>query len=528
MKICLQGAAFDTGNMGVNALAVGTVRCILHSYPQAEVFFLNYEKFSTVYTLDFPDRQVAVPLVNMRFSWRFWLRNNIAYLLFLTVLMKLLPIPALRRRWIAAHDCLRHLEESDVVVAISGGDSFSDIYGARRLLYVSLPQILALWAGKRLVLLPQTLGPFNSRYSRVIARYIMKRAQVVYSRDQAGVMLATEMLKRGVRGQELGVGGQVSGDWEKDFRFQIQDSRYTKSESRTPNPESLTPRPESRIPNPESLTPDPQPLIPNPESLTPGTSVRFCYDVGFVVDAIPPSRLDVAGLSLTSNPEFRVPCPGALVGLNVSGLLSMGGYSGKNMFGLKMDYRTFIDSLIGFLIEKKHADVVLIPHVLGTGGECDSPVCEKVYEALKTRHQGHLGVVRGLYNQSEIKYLIGLCDFFIGARMHACIAALSQCVPAVAIAYSDKFIGVMQTVGVGGLVADPRTMDEEQILNAIGDAYDHRADLRRQLERTIPSVKQTVLRLFEDIADATGNPQERAAAARRECVGARTAAGRKG
>jgi len=93
MKICLLGAAFDTENLGVGALAVGAVRTILHGHPQAEVFFLNYEKFSTVYSVKFPDRQVAVPLVNMRFSWRFWLRNNIAFLLFLTVLMKLLPFP---------------------------------------------------------------------------------------------------------------------------------------------------------------------------------------------------------------------------------------------------------------------------------------------------------------------------------------------------------------------------------------------------------------------------------------------------
>ncbi|MBW2647335.1 MAG: hypothetical protein JRE23_14395 [Deltaproteobacteria bacterium] len=28
-----------------------------------------------------------------------------------------------------------------------------------------------------------------------------------------------------------------------------------------------------------------------------------------------------------------------------------------------------------------------------------------------------------------MKYSIGLCDFFIGARMHSAIAALSQCAP---------------------------------------------------------------------------------------------------
>jgi len=49
-------------------------------------------------------------------------------------------------------------------------------------------------------------------------------------------------------------------------------------------------------------------------------------------------------------------------------------------------------------------------------------------------------------------------------------------------------------------VADPRTMGEEQILNVIGDALDHRAALCRQLEEILPSVKQAVLTLFNPIS----------------------------
>jgi polysaccharide pyruvyl transferase WcaK-like protein len=51
------------------------------------------------------------------------------------------------------------------------------------------------------------------------------------------------------------------------------------------------------------------------------------------------------------------------------------------------------------------------------------------------------------------------CGFFIGSRMHACLAAISQCVPTVSIAYSSKFITVMKTFSMGHYVADPRTMN---------------------------------------------------------------------
>jgi polysaccharide pyruvyl transferase WcaK-like protein len=423
MRICVQGAAFNTDNMGVGALAAGTIRCILRVYPQAEIFFLNYQRSSTVYRIKFPDRQIAIPLVNMRFSWRFWLGNNIAFLLFLTVLMKLLPFPALRRRWISGNDCLRHLDESDLVVAISGGDSFSDIYGLERLLYVSLPQILALWVGKRLILLPQTLGPFKSRLAQAIAKYIMRRAELVYSRDHDGVKLGAQML------------GSNAG----------------------------------------------------------AAKVRFGYDVGFALDPMPPRRMDVVGLELPPRTASIV------VGLNVSGLLFMGGYTRRNMFGLKMEYQKLVYDLIDFLVEQKKAKVLLVPHVFGQDNESDATVCALLYEALKDQYAGKIGWARGSYNHSEIKYVIGTCDFFIGARMHACIAAASQNVPVTPMAYSDKFVGVMQSIGIEASVVDLRKMNEEEIFSVIDRAFEQRAEVRQELAQTMPHVKESVLGLFEGI-----------------------------
>ena len=428
MKISLLGAAFDTGNMGVNALGVGAIRCVLQQYPTAEVFSLDYGKVSTVYTVKFPDRQVAVPLVNMRFSWRFWLRNNIASLLLLTVLMKLLPFPTLRRRWIARNDCLRHLDESDLVVAISGGDSFSDIYGLERLLYVSLPQILALWSGNRLILLPQTLGPFKSPLAQAIANYIMRRAELVYSRDQAGVKLGEQIL------------GSNAG----------------------------------------------------------AAKVRFCYDVGFALDPMPPQEVDMVGLELQDRVASRV------VGLNISGLLFMGGYTQRNMFGLKVEYPKLVYDLIDFLIEQKKANVLLVPHVFGWGNESDDKVCAQLYEALRDKYPGKIGWVRGSYDQSEIKHIIGACDFFIGSRMHACIAAASQSVPVVPMAYSDKFVGVMQTIGIEANVVDLREMNEEEIFTVIDRAFEHRVQVRQELAQTMPHVKESVLSSFEGIGSVPG------------------------
>ena len=69
----------------------------------------------------------------------------------------------------------------------------------------------------------------------------------------------------------------------------------------------------------------------------------------------------------------------------------------------------------------------------------------------------------------------------MGARMHACIAALSSGVPVMPTAYSRKFKGVFGTVGYDHC-ADCKSEDAETILGKIRDGYDNRADLKRQAD----------------------------------------------
>jgi colanic acid/amylovoran biosynthesis protein len=79
---------------------------------------------------------------------------------------------ARRNRWLQA------VQEADVALAVSGGDSFSDIYGLGRFMYVALPQLLVMAVGKPLVLLPQTIGPFAGPTARAIARAIVRYSRL--------------------------------------------------------------------------------------------------------------------------------------------------------------------------------------------------------------------------------------------------------------------------------------------------------------------------------------------------------------
>jgi colanic acid/amylovoran biosynthesis protein len=218
--------------------------------------------------------------------------------------------------------------------------------------------------------------------------------------------------------------------------------------------------------------------------------------VGFVLDPMRPLTTDIR---LDAQRKTKRP----VVGLNISGLLYMGGYSRDNMFDLKLNYAALIPDLLDAMIAKNGTTVVLIPHVFGVDGESDSTVCQAVYATFKERYGERLLIADGHYNQSEIKYVIGQCDFFIGSRMHACIAALSQNVPTVSIAYSRKFIGVMQTIGVPDLVADPRMPGKEDIMKLIEKVFEQKTRIRQHLEKTMPHVKETVLNLFDEIASGS-------------------------
>ena len=422
LRLCLIGASFETDNMGVSALAAGAIKCVLHQYPDAQVFFLDYAQQPSRRTIRIGAREITVPLVNMRFSKKVYLANNISTLLLLAFLLRIFPWQRLHRWVLERNSCLKEIVQANAVLSVAGGDSFSDIYGMARYFYVTLPQVLVILLGKKLVLLPQTIGPFKSGPARVIARFILRRAEQSYSRDHRGEETVASL---------LGPSGAAR--------------------------------------------------------------VKFCYDMGFVVDSAPPVALDLVGLPFMSHP---------LVGLNVSGLLLMGGYTKKNMFGLKANYGELLCQLIEGFVLGKNASVLLVPHVFGSGENAESDVlaCAKIYDRLQSRYGSRIGFIRSRHDQAEIKDLISECDFFVGSRMHACIAALSRQVPTVAIAYSDKFAAVVQTLGLQGVVADPRVMSDQEILAAIFSAYDQRASIHRELEIAVPRVKETVLNLFAHLA----------------------------
>jgi polysaccharide pyruvyl transferase WcaK-like protein len=165
------------------------------------------------------------------------------------------------------------------------------------------------------------------------------------------------------------------------------------------------------------------------------------------------------------------------VGINVSGLLLNGGYSRDNMFGLKADYPTLMREVLGFFRDRSacgaDCEIHLVGHVVAPPDSIESDVAAA--RALAAEHPG--AVVAPVFRTpSEAKSYIAGLDFFTGARMHACIAALSSGVPVLPMAYSRKFAGLFGTLGYHH-TADCKAETGPEIMARLRAAFANRAAL---------------------------------------------------
>ncbi len=224
----------------------------------------------------------------------------------------------------------------------------------------------------------------------------------------------------------------------------------------------------------------------------PLEKVCFCPDVAFTLDVIPPEKTDI-------QPPLKKGFDRPLIGLNINGLMYNGGYSGSNMFGLKSDYKQFISGLLSALLEKTQADVLLVPHTFGQSGNVNSDpdASRAVLATIDEEARERVHLVMQEYNQSEIKAVIGMCDFFIGSRMHACIAALSQGIPTTGIAYSHKFIGVFDSIGSGDTVVDARITEGPEIISRVLESFERRNDVRDDIKEKVAAAQEDIKNHFE-------------------------------
>ncbi len=87
------------------------------------------------------------------------------------------------------------IRKCDIIIDLTYGDSFSDIYGLKNFILYSIPKLIAIKEHKKLLLGPQTIGPFYTWLGKKLGQYILKKSTNVFVRDLASKEYVEELLE---------------------------------------------------------------------------------------------------------------------------------------------------------------------------------------------------------------------------------------------------------------------------------------------------------------------------------------------
>lgn len=207
------------------------------------------------------------------------------------------------------------------------------------------------------------------------------------------------------------------------------------------------------------------------QRMSPGTRIVQSVDVAFALPFQPRPRSGDSTID---------------VGVNASGLLFNGGYSGANEFGMQVDYADYTRQLIKALQAMAGVKVHLIAHV--NSDEVPQDDDRRVADRLAAEFPGTVRVP-DFGSPSEAKSYISGLSFLVAGRMHACIAAFSSGVPVVPVAYSRKFSGLFDGVLQYKHIVPVTGLTTTEAVQFTLDRLARRAELEADIQRGLQVVE---------------------------------------
>lgn len=184
------------------------------------------------------------------------------------------------------------------------------------------------------------------------------------------------------------------------------------------------------------------------------------------------------------------------VGVNVSGLLWSEGYSGRNEFGIKSNYKDTMTRVIERLSREPNVCVHLVPHVLSATAVEDDRIPSR---ALQDKFPS-CRIAPNFKGSVEAKNYISGLDLFLGSRMHACIAAFSSGVPTLPLAYSMKFEGLFGSLGYDRTV-DLCVANEDEVLSALELSLSERILMQDEVRLASGKAKALLAQYSESVTN---------------------------
>lgn len=177
-----------------------------------------------------------------------------------------------------------------------------------------------------------------------------------------------------------------------------------------------------------------------------------------------------------------------LLGFNISPLVK----SGANI-----DLLSEMVSFLEDIIENQDINVILLPHVVPHSAKernNDYFYMSHIVDKINNKYTGNITLIEPRFNAGQLKNIISRCDYFIGARTHATIAALSSYVPTLSIAYSVKAYGINKEIfGDDRYVVGDGRLNQKELSKYFSNLQVDSSEVVKILKETIPKFQQEVL-----------------------------------
>jgi polysaccharide pyruvyl transferase WcaK-like protein len=198
---------------------------------------------------------------------------------------------------------------------------------------------------------------------------------------------------------------------------------------------------------------------------------------------------------LVSDPAFILPLDSQvygdthltnkkLLGFNISQQIAQNRKSSKN--------GNTLEECIDFLkiiIKETDLDILLVPHVINfRNSNNDHEFMKEILRKLSL--SGRISLISPKNDAMQIKFIISKCKYFIGARTHSTIAALSSGVPTLSISYSTKAVGInMDIFGSDSYVIDSKNFNAENLKKKFLNIINNEETIRDILAASIPKMQ---------------------------------------
>ena len=214
--------------------------------------------------------------------------------------------------------------------------------------------------------------------------------------------------------------------------------------------------------------------------------IKLMPDCAFVLDTKKPKGLEEKLIRI----EGVVKIP--IIGISVNAILNQ----------LSNEYLDLMVQTVDYLIQEYDCQVIFVPHVISSHKICvedDRVIAKKIYN-LATR-KDRIILLEDDYNPEELKGIIALSTVFIGGRMHANIAALSNNIPTIAMSWNNKYKGIMTSLKQEKYVVELENLNYEELISMINELWKDQDAIRKTLKIKIKEQEFMVMNSGKLIAD---------------------------